>query len=618
MVARGTTPEPGRWRSKPYQKPVLEAIGAPGVEQVLYLGASQGAGKTEILLNAIGYFVDVDPSPQIFVTYSVDMAKRVSKHRVAPMLRETEGLSAKVAEARSRDSGNTILDKEYEGGQLTLVGANSAAGLSMYPKRVALFDEVDRYPPSAGTEGDPVALAITRTSAFWNAVVVYATSPGTRQTSRAWRIWEQSDRQEWCLVCGDCGRAQVPKWSQVHWDKDEQGDAIEASAHYVCEVCGSCWNDAQRWAASRRGRYVAGTEFTGIRACRVNGLAVIGRTLKSIVRQWVQAHGNPEELKVFVNTVLCDWWDEDHAAKIIDETGLLPRREEIPERNARPVIPVGVAVLTAGVDVQDNRFEISVYGWGAGEESWLLRHEVIWGDPTTREGEVLAAAWSALDQWLIHPWGCERGGADFIRAGCVDTGGHHTQAAYDFCSPRYRRMTPDGGQTFLFATKGFAGPGELWPRAPSKATRKVPLWPIHVDAGKGQIYSRLGIAEAGPGFVHFPTTVDLEFFKGLTSEKLVQGRDKKGFPTLTWKLKRDGLRNEPLDCAVLAYAALQGLRANGYDLELGVAQLAQRVRWEPPSLDTPTAVASSAPPVPRREPQGGGGWLGDTRDWLRR
>ena len=570
------------------------------------------------MLNAMGYFIDVDPSPQIFVTYSVDMASRLSKHRVAPMLRESESLRGKVKEARSRDSGNTILDKEYDGGQLTLVGANSPAGLAMYPKRVALFDEIERFPLSAGTEGDPVTLALIRTTAYWNAVAVYASSPGIRQISRLWRLWQQSDQNEWFAVCGDCGTEQILKWGQVHWDKDEEGEHQPDTAHYVCEACGSCWNDAQRWAASKRGAYRPQAKFRGIAGFRLGALAVIGRTLRSIVAQWVRAQGSQEELRVFINTVLCEWWDEDQHSRTVDETGLKARREEIPERGGRLVIPAQVAILTAGVDTQDNRFEISVFGWGAGKESWRLAHEVIYGDPTTREGDVLSAAWAALDAWLVHPWHRAAGGIDFIRGICVDTGGHHTQAAYDFCAARYRRLTPDGGSMFTFAIQGAAGSGQLWPASASTTVKKVPLWRIHVDAGKGQLYANLGIGEPGPGYVHFPMQATDEYFKGLTAEKRVEGRDKRGFPTLTWKLRNEGIRNEPLDCAVYADAALHGLRANGFDLEAEVARIRDRPVWEPPEIDHQAEVAPQQLQERRSDPRDESSWLGDTRDWLKR
>jgi phage terminase large subunit GpA-like protein len=216
----------------------------------------------------------------------------------------------------------------------------------------------------------------------------------------------------------------------------------------------------------------------------------------------------------------------------------------------------------------------------------------------------------------MRAWPRAAGGIDFIRAPCVDTGGHHTQRSYDFCGPRFRRMTPDGGRAFVFAIKGSAGPGHIWPRQASKITTKVPLWLIRVDAGKEQIYGRLAIAEPGAGYIHLPMTVGREFLQGLTAEKLETTVNKKGFAVRTWKKKKPGIRNEPLDTSVYAYAALCGVRAVGFDLEREV----QKLGAAPVVMGTPVqapATPAASPAVPRA-PRSPAGWLGETRGWLRR
>lgn len=612
VVPRGTSPKAGPWRSEPFQKPVLEAINNPlNTAGVLYVAASQRGGKTEIALNTVGYFIAHDPSPQIFVTYSVDMARKISRHRISRMIAESRVLRERVSEARSRDSGNTTLDKTYDGGELTLVGANSAGGLSMSPKRVVLFDEVDRYPASAGTEGDPVSLALTRTVAYWNAVKLYVTSPGIRETSRSWRLWGESDQREWTIDCPDCSHPQVPDWKlNVEWDKDEEGNHLPETARYVCRHCGSVLEERARWKACANGRYVAGKKFTGLAGFRISALGIAHVQLERLVRQWLAAQGNPEELKVFKNTVLAEWWDPEY--KAVDEHKIMERAETFVPRNGRLEAPEPVALITGGVDVQDNRFEISVYGWGPGEESWCLGHEVLPGDPSD------PAFWEDLGVWLEQPWPMARGGGiDYIRGVCVDTGGHHTQAAYDFCGARFRKATPDGGRRFIFATKGMAGAGELWPRQASKITQKVPLWPIRVDVGKEQTYGRLALMERGPGYMHFSTTMRKSFFDGLTSEQMEVTRHRRtGKEKRTWKLKKDNAKNEPLDCAVLAYAALLGLRSMGFDLEVEVGRLALRpVVMAPPPIAP--AVVPVAPGESGRDRRQEPSWLGDTEGWLR-
>lgn len=504
----------------------------------------------------------------------------------------------------------------FPGGHLTVAGSNAPASLASRPIRDLYLDEEDRYAISAGTEGDPVRMAQTRTRAFWNAKTVHISSPGVKGASRIEVVWMRSDQRFYYVPCHACGARQVLTWKQVAWEKDDAGEAMPETARYVCEACGEKWSDLQRRSAVKKGEWRATKPFRGCAGFHINALAAPWEScnLDKLVIQWLEAQGNPALLQVFINTVLAEWWEDEHFTKTVDETGLLSRREAFAELGGRPAVPAAAAVLTAGVDVQDGRFEISVHAWGAGEESWLLEHRLLYGDPSAE------STWLDLDKYLMSIWHRTAGGIDYIRGIAVDTGGHFTAASYDFCGPRFRRSTADGGRQFVFAVKGMAGAGELWPRAASKAVTKVPLWPIRVDAGKEQIYGRLGIAQPGPGYVHFPTTVDIEFFKGLTAEKVVTRLDKKGFPRRTWEKKRSGIRNEPLDCSVYSYAALVGLRSMGFDLEVEVASLPTRAVVAVEAV-APTQVApglhQEQPSQPREE-RGDSGWLGDTSDWLRR
>lgn len=565
----------------------------------------------------IGSRIDANPGPMLMIQPTLTMAEAWSKDRFAPMLRDTKCLQGKVGDARARDSGNTILHKQFPGGHLTVAGANSPASLAMRPIRDLYLDEEDRYPPSAGTEGDSVRLAQTRTRAFWNAKTVHISSPGVRGASRIEVVWMRSDQRFYYVPCHRCGTYQTLKWSQVAWEKDEDtGEHRPETARYVCEQCGEKWTDVQRRAAVKKGRWTATKPFRGCAGFHINALAAPWEScnLDKLVVQWLEAQGNPALLQVFVNTVLAEWWEDSHFSKTVDETGLLARREEVLELVGRPAIPAPCAVVTAGVDVQDSRFEVSVYGWGRGEESWLIEHRFLYGDPSSE------AAWLDLDQYLTQVWHRAAGGVDFIRGIAVDTGGHFTNATYDFCGPRFRRATADGGRQFVFAVKGMAGSGEIWPRAASKATTKVPLWPIRVDAGKEQIYGRLGIVEPGPGYIHLPKSVDVEFMRGLTAERVVTRIDKKHFPRRAWEKKPGYARNEPLDCAVYAYAALVGLRSMGFDLELEVAKLPERAAAHAVAVQHPDLV-SGAPAqqqVAQKPAPAPSGWLGDTRDWLRR
>jgi phage terminase large subunit GpA-like protein len=276
-------------------------------------------------------------------------------------------------------------------------------------------------------------------------------------------------------------------------------------------------------------------------------------------------------LRVWVNTALGETW-EDRGGEAIEPDSLLGRRESFGEQ-----LPDGVAVLTAGVDVQKDRLEVQVVGWGRDEESWVIEHRQIWGDPSG------PAVWQDLDTLLLGAWRHPRDGADMlIRAACVDSGGQHTSAAYEFARRRMGRR--------VWAIKGRGGEGvKPWPRRASAGKNQAPVFIVGVDALKDALAARLAIAEPGPGFVHFSAGLDPEWFAQLTAER-VRTRFVNGRPVRSWEPKRAGIRNEALDTYVYALAALHGLYAAGFKL----ADEAERMALMPVKGAPP--VAQPAPP----------------------
>ena len=598
MVAVGTSPEPGRWRSRPYQRPVMDALSDPRVRCVIFVAPSQGGGKSECAFNLVGYHIDADPAPILFVEPTLDMAESISKDRLSPMIAATACLRDKVADPKARDSGNTLRAKSFAGGNLALTGANSASGLSMRPVRVLICDEVDRYPLSAGTEGDPVSLAQARTTAFWNAKEFYPSSPGGRQTSRLLRLWERTDQRLYYVPCGDCGHDQELKWAQVHWEKDEDGRHLPGTARYVCEKCGAVWEDRARWAAIRKGEYRPTKPFTGWAGFHLSGLALLGRKLSDYAERWLAAQGNPEELKAFVNTWLAEWWD-DREAEGLDQHEIAKRRETWLEVQAADALPVGVALVTLGVDVQKDRLEYELVGWGAGEESWSLRYGRIYGD-IRQNPETLAD----LDALLLAEYRFANGLPAWVR-GCGIDSGYATQTVYGFAQKRLRRVLPDGRSQFVFALKGRSEVGRpVWPTTARLSKRKAApqSWVIGVDAAKEQVYSRLGIVEAGPGYSHFPADRGIGYFEGLTSEHSVT-KYRAGRPYRAYELRQRGRANEPLDARVYSYAVLVGLATVGVTLAGETTHL-ERVAAELqriPLVDGRAAfeAAPALPPPPK-------------------
>ena len=241
--------EAGRWKTSrvPYMRAVMDAVTNPGAETIVILKAAQ-ISATECLNNTVGYFIAEDPSTILVIQPTLELAEAWSRDRLAPMLRDTPALRGLVQDPRSRDSGNTVKHKEYSGGRLTVVGANSPTGLRARSIRVVLADEVDLYPPSVGTEGDPLTLAAARQRTFWNRRTILASTPLHKATSVIWREWLRSDQRRYHVPCPHCRHEQVLAWSGVRWDKTADGAHQPSTAGYMCEECGALWNDVERHA----------------------------------------------------------------------------------------------------------------------------------------------------------------------------------------------------------------------------------------------------------------------------------------------------------------------------------------------------------------------------------
>ena len=495
--------------------------------------SSAQVGKTEFILNVIGYHIDRDASPILCIQPTLQMAQAFSKDRLAPMLRDTPKLQGKVKDPRSRDSGNTTLHKVFPGGHITIAGANSAAGLASRPVRIVLCDEVDRYPSSAGTEGDPIRLAAKRATTFWNSKLVTVSTPTVKGASRIEAEWLDSDQREYHVKCPHCETSQTLKWRNVHWEEDKPQTAC-----YTCEECGVAWTDADRFKAIKAGEWIATQPESGVAGFRLSGLYSPWVPLDDAVRDFLEAKKLPETLRVWVNTFLGETWEEQGDG--IDEANISARRE------AYENVPDAVHLLTAGVDVQDDRVEVEVLGHGRDEETWSIDHAIIYGDPST------PALWSDLDTYLSQAFEKDDGTTVGIRCACIDSGGHYTQAVYNFVRPREGRR--------IFAIKGVGGEGKAIVGRPSKNNiGKIRLFPVGVDTAKELIYSRLKIGEPGPGFCHFPARYDDEYFEQLTAEQIVT-RFSKGFRKREWKKVR--ARNEALDLRVYAIAAYALLNTN--------------------------------------------------------
>ena len=533
---------PGKYSSvmTPYAVEWMDSVNDPASTGTVLMVASQ-LGKTEILNNIVGYFMAVEPAPMLMVQPTIDLGESWSKERLAPMIRDTPVLRDLVSDARSRDSGNTLLHKTFPGGNIAMAGANAPSGLASRPRRVVLLDEVDRFPPSAGSEGDPSSLAIRRTETFWNPVVVETSTPTVKGISRIEARFEESDqRRLWC-GCPRCGHEQTLKWSQARCLELDGSDTW-----LECEGCGGQLTDDERRVMVRSGKWIPDFPGRTLRGYHLNGMASLfphKRGFSSRLHQMMADHlsakrKGKEVLRTWVNTFLAETWEEEGESLAWEP--LMQRRENWGE------FPAGAFVITVGADIQGDRVELEFVAWGTDEESWSIDYVVVMGD--FNRPEVQAAVDEQLQRKFTHPCG------NILPVTCafMDSG-HKAKAVYQFTKRRERLK--------IYACKGRGGPAvPLISRPTRQGTVRAALFSVGTDTAKDLVYSRLQNADLGPGYMHFPSDRDETWFRQLTSETRVT-RYKDGVPFSKFE-NASKARNEALDCRVYALGALQLLNIN--------------------------------------------------------
>ena len=511
----------------------MDVIADRSVEVVVFSKSSQ-VGATEIINNIIGYYIAQDPSPILVLQPTLDMARTWSKDRLAPMLKSSPALAGKVKEPRSRDSENTVLHKKFPGGNLSVVGANSASSLASRPVRILLCDEVDRYPESAATEGDPIQLAIKRTQTFWNRKILMASTPTIDGVSRIQAAWETSDKRFYFVPCPHCKEMQKLEWKHMQWDDDNPD-----SVHYVCVHCGAVIEEKYKIKMLDQGEWRALEETKHVAGFHISELYSPWSTWQSMVETFLEVKKHPEQLKTFINTALGEVWRDQGVE--IETHDLMSRRENYDSS----LIPNDVLVITAGCDIQKDRIEIQIVGWALDSQSYVIEYQVLWGE-TSQSG-----VWSDLDAYLKKKFKKEDGTHISIACSTVDSG-YQTQSVYNFCKGKSGRR--------IFAIKGMSTAGKLIAGRPTQSGKqRIPLVPVGTDTAKEVLFSWLQVEDVSPGYIHFPSDMDEEYFKQLTSEKRMV-KYFKGQKRLVFKPIRE--RNEALDTFVYCLAAFHILQPN--------------------------------------------------------
>ncbi|PHQ98057.1 MAG: terminase [Marinosulfonomonas sp.] len=516
---------PGRMRLWPHQRGMAESIGDPAVERVSILKSAR-IGYTQLLIAAIGHYVENDPGPILVVVPTEADARNLMVNGIEP----TFGESPLLRVALSSDEGgrDTLMQRRFPGGSLKLVSARAPRNLRAHTARILLLDEVDGFEIDVRGEGDPVALAEKRTLSYGDRKIVIGSTPVDEATSRILRAYETSDRRVYECPCPDCGEFHEIMWKDIRWDSGKPD-----TAHWACPSCGVIVEEVRKAQMVQNGRWhITRPDVEGHHGYKINALVSLlpNAAWSKLVAEFLEAKRSPETLKAFTTTLLAEPWRDD--AEQLDQDALFSRREPFSLES----IPSEVLVITAGCDVQDDRIEITTTGWTKEGDALVLAHEIVFGSPLQDE------TWLEVDDLLRRHWKHPLGGIIRYDAAIVDSGsGGHTDAVYTFCGPRNGRR--------IMAGKGVAGFQR--PSTALSTSRRARLILVGVDAVKSQIFNRL---EAG-GSIRFSDTLDANWFEQLTAERITT-RYRHGHPVRAFE-KISGRRNEALDTLTYSFAARQ-------------------------------------------------------------
>jgi phage terminase large subunit GpA-like protein len=558
VMPKGTTARPGPFHAEKFQVEMMDVILDPLIHEVIVKKSTQIGYSDAVVNNLIGYFMDIDPKPIMLVQPTIDNAKDYGKKRITPMIEATAVLRSKVREKTSRKPGNTLALKEFPGGFLKLTGANAGSGLRSDPVPIVLFDEIDGYPLDVEGEGDPIEIGTRRTDQWPDYKIVKGSTPAKpKGFSQIDKAWDRSDQRMFHVPCPACGFMQPLLWRDIEetpgedgapparefrmlYTVDEDGQVIGDSVAYLCanRECKTRIPEYRKQSMLNAGVWIPKFPGRPIAGFYLNALYSPWRqNWRALAQEWHEANEekNPEKMKAFINLRLGETWEEQGDS--LESHTLRKRCERYPEEID---VPNGVAIVTAAVDVQGDRLEVVVKGWGKAEESWLIAYQQFFGEPGQSE------VWEDVDEFLLTEFRHESGKTIKIHCALVDSGGHNSDDVYRFVKGRQHRR--------VFALKGSSDSGkEILGKFSLNNTYRVKLFTIGTDTAKDRIFARMKIPVPGPGYMHLPDWVDDEYLAQLTSEKRVR-RIRRGRTVREYVKTR--ARNEALDLEVYNLAAL--------------------------------------------------------------
>jgi phage terminase large subunit GpA-like protein len=549
-LPEGLAAKPGPVRLWPFQKGIADAISDPAIERVS-VRKSARVGFSTLLTGTIASYVANEPAPILYLLPTEDDCRDYVVSDMEPVFEATPVLKGLLLDEQDETGRNTIRHRRFPGGSLKIVAAKSPRNLRRHTVRILLIDEEDGMEATA--EGDPVDLAIKRTLTFANRKIIRGSTPVDLETSTICREYDASDRRVFEMKCVECGEFAEPTWEQIQWEKGKP-----ETARWACPHCGTLIQERYKMQMVADGRWRATRpEVEGHAGFKLNSLISphFNASWGKLAAEYLQVYQDPDRLRAFKNTLLGEPWSEavdasdpDDLFASVEDFGLNVTMEDGTELR----IPQEVLVITAGIDVQDDRLEMNVYGWSRSDHPYALGHFVIWGSP----GEP--TTWAELDAALSTKWVHPLGGKIGIDAACVDAGdGGWVDEVYAFCWPRARRK--------IVAIKGAAGNRPIIEGSKGKVAKgtvsgKGRLWIVGVDTVKSQLLMRIARYRET---IHFSRSLPLAWFEQLLSErrviKKIGGRPVKRFERIP------GLAAEALDATVYAIAARQLVAVTDYE-----------------------------------------------------
>ena len=522
---------PGRIKLYPFQKGIADAIGNPAIPRVSVLKSAR-IGYTTILNGAIAHFVVNDPSLILVYLPTEDMAKSFVVSDMEPTFEDSPVLNGVLSGDQVMAGGKkrtSMMMRQFTGGTLKILAAESERNFRGHNARVVILDEIDGMKTTK--DGDPLALAVRRTAQFADRKIVTGSTPVDAETSRIIAQYAKSDQRVFEIQCVECDEFSEVQWKDIHWP-----DGKPADAYWGCPLCGCAIEHKHKSTMVARGRWRATKpEVVGHAGFKINSLSSPIPTADwgILAQEFVAAQGNPALLQEFVNLVLGEGWRTE--GERVDDLELQESAESFglggPEQFPFPEDVLGV---TAGIDLQPDRGEISYVGFSESGQQYILGHDVIYGSYEHNE------FWSDIDTAITQRWRHPFGGEIGLHAVALDSSaGLMMRHVYDFVRPRVRRR--------VVAIKGDDGRRPFIER--SKSQKKDPLWIVGADTIKDAILNRI---RAGNIF-RFSKDLPPVWFEQFTGEQTIVKMER-GHPRRKW-IRVPGRRNEALDCVVYALAA---------------------------------------------------------------